>query len=197
MARRSRIRLSQIKVPIKHSDTNITTHGGGTVPGTFNVMETEGGSRTVSGVTKTIKDNASTGELCNVGDQIKYVNLFIECAPRSTATTPAESMGHIEWAFLCVKESETTVPLTQLGVQTLGDVCTNMFRNECIFTGNMPIGLNQPNSSAIVIKIPKFKQKIRMGDEWRFVHWFRSWDSTNDDLNNIKTIKSFNYKCYS
>ncbi len=189
--------ISKFKTGIQHSDTNVTTVGGGTIPSSTNVLETQGGARPTGGGETTIKSSATTGEIVNVGDIVKYVNLFIEVAPRSTATTPAESMGHLEWAFVMVKESETSVPITQTGVRTLGNICTNMFRNECIYTGQVPIGLNQANSMTAVIKVPKFKQKIRLGDEWRFITWFRSWDSTNDDLNNVKVIKSWMYKAYS
>ena len=182
---------------IAHADTNITTTGGGTAPSKTNVLETEAGARTLTGAQQVIQDNANTGELCRVGDTVKYVNLFIEAAPRSTATTPAESMGHIEWAFVCVKETETAVPITNLGTVTLGVICNRMYRNECIWTGDFPIGLNQPNSMHAMIKIPRSKQTIRIGDEWRFIHWFRSWDSTNDDLNNVKVVKSWMFKTYS
>ncbi len=191
------MQISRFKTGIQHCDTNITTTGGGTVPSKMNILETEGGARSSAGTEKTIKDFSTTGEVVNVGDIIKYVNLFIQSAPRSTATTPAESMGHIEWAFVMVKESENEVLITNVGTLTLGCIATNMYRNECIYTGSFPIGLNQANSQNITIKVPKFKQKIRLGDEWRFIHWFRSWDSTNDDLNNVKTIKSFMYKTYS
>ncbi len=197
MPRHKQLRLSQTKTAIQHCDTNITTTGGGSNPAQFNILETSGGNRSLAGAEKTIKSSSTTGEIVNVGDIVKYVNLFIQSAPRSTATTPAESMGYVEWALVMVKESDQDFLITNVGTLTLGCIATNMYRNECIYTGNMPVGLNQPNSQSIVIKVPKFKQKIRLGDEWRFVHWFRSWDSTNDDLNNVKTVKSFMYKCYS
>ncbi len=191
------MKLASYKTGIQHAETNITTSGGGTVPGEFSVMRTDTGARTLSGAEQATKSEASTGDVCEIGDIIKYINLFMQVAPRSTATTPAESMGSVEWAFMMVKESETSVPITQLGTETLATICTRMYRNECIYTGAIPIGLNQPNNLSVVIKVPKFKQKIRIGDEWRFVHWFRSWDSTNDDLNNVKTVKSCIYKSYS
>ncbi len=194
--RHRRTSIAKFKTGIQHSDTNITTTGGGSAPSKFVVCHT-GNSRPTTGVERTIQDQATTGEQCRVGDIIKYINLFLQAAPRSTATTPAESMGYIEWAFVIVTEGEAELLITSTGTLTIGNIATNMYRNECIYTGNMPIGLNQPNSQAITIKVPKFKQKLRLGDEWRFYHWFRSWDSTNADLNNVKTVKSFMYKCYS
>ncbi len=197
VARRTRIRLAATKTAIQHAGSKLINSGGGDAPELFPIMDTDVGARTLTGSTQTIQDAASTERVCRIGDIIKYVNLFIQVAPRSTATTPAESQGWLEWAFLMIKESDTAVPVTNMGTQTLGQVCTNMYRNECIYTGNVPVGLNQPNSTSIVIKVPKFKQKIRIGDVWRFVSWFRSWDSTNDDLNNVRVIKSFLYKSYS
>ncbi len=196
MARR-RIRLAATKVGVAHGDTQILNAGGGSNPSTFPIMETEAGVRTTTGATQTIQDSASTGEVCRTGDIIKYVNLFLQAAPRATATTPTENPGWLEWAFVCVRENENVVPITTTGTQTLGIICRNMFRNECLLTGNLAVGLNQANSVAIQIKIPKTKQKIKIGDEWRFITWFRSWSSTNTDTNNVRVIKSFMYKAYS
>lgn len=185
------------KVGIQHADTKLINHGGGSIPDTFEIMETEAGLRTVTGATQTIQDSASTGEVCRTGDTIKYVNLFLQTVPRPGSGADADSLGWLEWAFCMVKESEVTVPITSVGTQTLGVICTNMFRNECIFTGAMPIGLKQANNISIKIKVPKFKQKIRIGDEWRFITWWRSSNSADVSTTAMRTVKSFMYKAYS
>ncbi len=196
MARR-RIRLNQIKTGVQHAGTKLANGGGGSIPDTFEIMETETGTRTTTGATQTTKDSASTAEVCNIGDIIKYVNLFIGCAPRDGQATIDLQTGWLEWAFVCVKESETTVPITNMGTQTLATVCTNMFRNECIFTGAFPVGNQQSNHISVQIKIPKFKQKIRIGDEWRLITWWRSSNSTDTSTFAMRFVKSFMYKCYS
>lgn len=197
MARRTRIRLSQTKTAIQHSGSFLENLGFASSPDQFEIMVTETGGRTASGVGQTTKESATTDVVCNIGDIIKYVNLFIQICPRPGTGAALNQVGWLEWAFVCVKESEANVPPTQLGVQTLGDVCTKMFRNECIYTGAIPTGSTQANYAEIKIKIPKFKQKIRIGDEWRFISFFRSSLSTDmtDDTNRL--VKSFMYKCYS
>lgn len=181
---------------ITHADTKVLNSGSGQIPDTFEVLETEAGVRSVTGGTQTITDSRSTGEVVNVGDCVKYINLFIGAGPRE-ASPVADRQGWLEWAFVCVKESETTVPITDVGTQTLGTICKNMFRNECIMTGMMPLGRDQCNVQSIQIKIPKSKQFIRLGDEWRFVTWFRSTLATSTENAAIRLVKSFMYKGYN
>ncbi len=194
---RRRMAITKFKVGIQHADTKLLNSGSGSVPDTFEIMETEGGIRSLTGATQTIQDSASTGEVCRVGDIIKYVNLFIETGPRNNQGVAQDRNGWLEWAFVCVKESETTVPITTIGTQTLGVICTNMFRNECIYTGCIPHGVDIPNYAEIKIKIPKFKQKIRLGDEWRFITYFRATSSTASGTVETRQVKSFMYKTYS
>ncbi len=185
------------RVAIKKSGTILANVGHASVPGTFEILETEGGLRTTTGNTQTIQDSASTAEVCRVGDIVKYVTLYLQAAGRVAVSTPDNIPGWIEWAFVCVKESETTVPITQTGVQTLADICMKMFRNECIYTGAMPIGREVANYQEIHIKIPRAKQQIKLGDEWRFITLFRSNNSTDAATDRIRLVKSFSYKCYS
>ncbi len=197
MARR-RMRLAQYKVGIKHADTNLVNIGNASAPLSTNVLETEGGARTVTGATQVIKDSADTGEVVNVGDIVKYVNLFIQAGPRSDeGANNFERTGWLEWAFVCVKESETAVPATSAGVQTLGAICQHMYRNECIWTGAIPVGNAQPVVAEIKLKIPNFKQRIRLGDEWRFVILFRSVTSTAISTAAVRVLRSWSFKSYS
>ncbi len=189
--------IAKYKVAVQHSGTFVQNVGNGSAPDQFEIMETEAGLRTTTGAPQTIKDSASTQEVCNIGDIIKYINLFIQICPRPDIGVLANQLGWLEWALVMVKESEADVPITQLGTQTLGNVCTNMFRNECIFTGCIPTGSRQGNYQAIKIKVPKFKQKIRFGDEWRLITSFRSSTSVDVTTDTNRLIKSFMYKSYS
>ncbi len=197
MARHRRMGVTRTKVGITHADTNLLNQGSGSAPASFNVLETDAGARTLTGATQVIQDNADTGEVCRVGDIVKYVNLFLEIGPRNEIGTDQDRTGWLEWAFCCVKESETAVPITNVGTQTLATICKNMFRGECIFTGAVPVGTQQPNTMSIQIKIPKGKSSIHIGDEWRFITWFRSVSSTAAGTGNVRVIKSFMYKAYS
>ncbi len=185
------------KVGIKKTDTNLVNSGSGSVPAKFVILETQGGARSVTGATQTIKSSADTGETCNVGDIVKYINLFLEVSPRLAEAQNDDKVGWLEWALVMVKESETDVPITSVGVQTLGSICSQMFRNECIYTGAIPVGQNVPNYMEAHIKVPKAKQAIRLGDEWRFIHYFRSQLSTSTSTTGVRVVKSFAYKVYS
>ncbi len=189
--------IAKYKTAVQHCDTFQDNVGAGTIPQTMVVLETEGGSRSVSGAQVTIKDFATTGETINVGDIVKYINLFLQITPRISVGVDNNKIGWLEWGIVMVKESETTVPITQLGVLTLANVLTNMFRNECIYTGAVAVGLQQANYAEIKIKVPKFKQKIRLGDEWRFVTAWRSSNATDTTTDTMRLVKSFMYKSYS
>ncbi len=190
--------MTRGKNPIHHADTNLLNSGQADLPAKFNVLETSGGARTVTGGSQTITSQRDTGELCNVGDIVKYVNLFIQAGPRQDGSgVSAEKKGWLEWAFVCVKESETEVPNTDIGIQTLGVICNHMYQNECIFTGAIPIGLEQPNYLQIKIKIPSTKMKIKLGDEWRFLTSWRSTNSAGTGTAEIRVLKSFMYKSYN
>ncbi len=144
----------------------------------------------------TIQSLAGTDEDCRTGDIVKYTNLHLQGARRS-GIVESRGRGWVEWALIMVRENETTVPSTRTGVQTLGDICTNMYRGECIFTGAMPIGTDQPNYIDIQIKVPKIKQKIKLGDEWRFIAYFRDILTTPAGTDSVRLLMSFNHKVYS
>ncbi len=193
MARR-KMRLATFKVGIQHSDTNVGNTGAANVE-SFDFLETAS-SRTTTGATQTITQERTTGDRVNVGDIVKYVNLFIEIGPRDTIDAVSDRTGWCEYAIVMVKESETAVQTTNLGTKTLGDVCTHMFRNECIWTGAFPMGTAQPNSTSIIVKVPKFKQKIRLGDQWRFLLHFRSVNAASTSTASVRFIQSVMYKAY-
>ncbi len=195
MARRRIRRATAGKVGIAHAGTFLENTGSGSAPDQFEIMLTSGGARNIAGTLQTVTDNRDTGVTNNIGDCIKYVNLFIQCSPR-LGQTSTDRTGWLEWAFVCVKESEANVPITNMGTETLGVVCNRMFRNECIMTGNIPIGAEIPNSVNIQIKIPKTKMYLRLGDEWRFISFFRSSESTSSSTAAVRLLKSFMYKAY-
>lgn len=195
MARRRRSNLKG-KRGIKKANTLVSSTGGASVPAIFIVLNPDSGARSIDGAEQQIKDNADTAESCFVGDTVKYINLFLQASPR-IFSDQGNAQGWLEWAFVCVKQTETVPPITQLGVLTLGNVCANMYRNECIMTGAIPIGLNQPNVANITLKIPPAKQKAVLGDEWRFITYFRDVLTTSTSTNAIRLIKSYMYKTYT
>ncbi len=192
---RHRKKLTRGKQAIQHAGTLVDNTGGASVPAEQVILKTSAGARNVTGANQDYGQNRDTGNLVNVGDLVKYVNLFLQVGSRQGQAID-DANGWMEWALVCVKETETNVPITTLGVQTLGVVCTNMFRNECIFTGSLPVSLEVPNKINIALKIPKTKQFIRIGDEWRFITYMRDLKATSASTGAVRIIKSFMYKGY-
>ncbi len=178
----------------QHADTKIHVIGPGTVLVANHIMrETEGGPRSTAGGDQTIQVGRGLGEECNVGDICKYINIFIQAGPRDNTDV---NVGWIEWAFVRKKELDADPVNTNLGTLTLGTVCTNYFRQECIYTGNIPIGTTNANSQNITIKIPKQYQKLTLGDEWVLYLFARNVSSTETATDSMKVVTSFIYRNY-
>lgn len=188
--------IGRFKTAVQHAETSVGNTGAATVE-SFSFLETDVGARTTGGAEQVIQAEASTGDVVTVGTVVKYVNLFIECGPRSTIEADDDRTGWCEYAVLMNKESDNPIPTANLGTKTLGNVCTNMYRNECIWTGAFPMGTLQPNSTQLVIKVPKFKQTICVGDIWRLVLHFRSVSSTSVSTTAVRFIMSAMYKAYT
>lgn len=182
------------KMGIAHAGTLLSNIGQGSLPTEFEVLETEAGQRSTTGASQTITDSRSTAEVVNIGDCVKYINLFLQVSSRQVAITV--NMGWLEWAIVMCKESETSIPSTSTGTETLGVIANRMYRNECIYTGAVPVSTNNPVVAEIKIKVPLSKQIIRFGDEWRFYAFYRSNDSADVQTGNIRLIQSFMYKAY-
>ena len=85
----------------------------------------------------------------------------------------------------------------QTGVLTLGNICTNLFRNNCIWTGFIPVFSNGAFGAELQLKMPKFYGKLKIGTELVLYMIFRSTISTDMGTANNRVISSFNYKSYS
>ena len=184
------------KDPIKKSGTLIASPiGPATLPTAFTVIQTPL-SRSADGQAQSIRDVQNTETTANVGDIVKYINIHVQTGARDSVEPEDETSGWLEWAVIKYKETFIQPPITQLGVKTLGDVCTQMFRGDCMLTGAIPVGGDVPNTAEILIKVPKIITKMQLGSRiTMFVH-FRSVNaaSTATDLNT--TVLSFNYKLY-
>jgi len=194
---RRKFRTGARKPSVKHSGSLLANTGSGSIVAKLVILKTSGGPRSTTGAPQTIQSLASTDDDCRTGDTCKLVNLHIQCGPRSNVGVAEDRTGWLEWAFVCVRENETEVANTRIGVQTLGDIATQMYRGECIFTGNIPVGTGQPSSSEITLKVPKQKCKIKLGDEWRFLTYFRAVSSTSTATDSNRLVKSYNYKVTS
>ncbi len=196
--RRKRMSALRLKQSVKHTDTAILTIGGASTPSEVVLLETDAGARTVDGSTQNIIANQTTDNTVTVGCTVKYINFIIECAsrPAETSGTSNDGVGWVEWAIVMVKESETTLPITNVGANGLGDVATKMYRNECIYTGCIPCSRSNPNCQNITIKVPKFKQVIRLGDEWRLYVIYRDVLVTSTATDSARVNIFTHFKSY-
>ncbi len=198
MARRRKIRLSTIKTAVKHSGTLLANTGSASVPSFLTVYQTTVGIRSNVGGTQVIKDTADTAQNINAGDIVKYVNICIQCSPRRP-DAPDSHMdnGWLEYALVRQEEQTQLVVISQLGTKTLQDVANKQFRNNCLFTGCLPMGRNQANSLDLKIKIPKIYEKIRIGANLLLFVYYRSGDASDIRTDSHRVVLSTIYKSYT
>ncbi len=197
VARYRKPRLSQFLMPVNHADTAVFNVGASSAPSVHIILDTEVGARTTTGGAQTIQVGQGTNEEVNVGSQVKYINLFLQGATKAPGAPTVDDVGWLEWAVVMVKETETVLPITNLGTLTVGVVANHMYRNECIWTGCLPIGGIQPNYQEIKIKVPKFKQKIRIGDQWRFIIAYRDVKATSTGTDDVRIVSSVMFKSWN
>jgi len=193
VARRRIVRRTMGKDPIKKARTVISNQGNGSPPDALQVFTVP--ERSADGGSVTIRDSQNTGTIANVGDICKYVHFVIQAANRDTNVEPGDS-GWLEWAITYERESQTVIPSTNIGTITLGTIAQQMFRGDCLMTGQIPIGSIQPITQEIMIKIPKNKVKLQLGSNMQFWTYFRSTDSTDMRTDSIRLVKSLFYKLY-
>lgn len=197
MPYRRRIRrVTMGKDGIKKAGTLIASPIGPASPITdFTIAETPN-ARTSGGATQAIRGGQDTNEMCNVGDIIKYVNLRIQTGARDSVEPEDETSGWLEWAVVKYKENFFAPSSSQLGVETLGTVCTRAFRGDCLLTGAIPVGGDQPSIADIVIKIPKIWCKMQIGSTLHLFCHFRSVNAASTAVDLNTSVLSFNYKNY-
>ncbi len=178
----------------KHSDTKLHKIGPATVGVPFQIIrDTEQGDRSEAGDTDTIQLGRGNNEECNQGDICKYVNIHLECMPTLSSDF---ATAVVEWAFVKMKASDPRPLKTNLGTNTLGDVMTKYLRNQCIYTGAVPIGQFQASVQEIALKIPKFMWRLTTGDQWIIFLNIRSSVTTDMASDSVLVMSSFNYKNY-
>jgi len=182
------------KDPIKKSATLIGVIGPATTPITdfplIQVLE-----RDLAGLPVIIRDSQNIGVTANVGDIVKYINVRIQTGP-DDATPEDDTSGWLEWAIVKYKEQFRTVPSSQLGVSTLGDVCTKTFRGDSLLNGAIPVGGDQPSVLDINLKVPKVFTKMQMGSSMHLFVYFRSTNSASVSTSLNDIALSTQYKLY-
>lgn len=195
--RRGRIPVRKIRGYLKHAETYIGNLGPASAPVGLELLVTEGGARTVDGSQVTFTDFRDTGETVNVGDIVKYINIFLQAGPKAEVTAGDNiSTGWLEYAVVCTREDEPVIPITNMGTETLGVVANRMFPQSCLRSGFISLGGTQANGVELHLKIPPKLQKIRQGYQWKVWLYFRSSSSTATGTDKVKYVASMIYKGY-
>ncbi len=187
-----KVRQTRGKLGIKHAASFINNVGSGSIPTAFTMVEVDAGARTETH--QAIKGNADTDETCEVGDLVKYINAHIQVAPRNGAQP---DVGWLEYAVVWQQEDMTKITITNMGTQTLGETATNLFRNDCLWTGNIPTSKTAASSAEMVIKCPKQHLYMKIGGSYILYCYYRSNLSTDVQTDNMRLIQSCNFKAYS
>ncbi len=197
---RHRIRRVTIgKTAVKHASTLVDNTGPGV--GSFFghvIFETEVGARATGGANRTIKVDATTGRIVNVGDLIKYVNVCLECSPRGAdSTNIKDDSGWLEWALITQKENTTQPTVVNIGVLTLPVIAANFYREDCLMTGCFPVGSRQSMSVDLKFKLPRKCCNIRLGHRLVLLCYLRGSSSTDTRTDSNRLIASSMFKCYT
>ncbi len=198
---RHRIRRATMgKDAVKHSGTILLNTGSGaTVIPSFTIARVNVGDRIASGTTTNLQENITTGNVVQVGDIIKYVNLCFEVGSRNEGggATMAEDNGWLEYGVVKVKEANIPPSTTNIGTKMLADILTTNYRGDVLFTGCIPVGASQPNSLDLKLKMPRVWQKMQWGSKLLLFFYFRSVLSTDVRTDSTRVIISSLFKSYS
>ncbi len=197
--RHSSRRTTKGKVPIKHGSSLIDNTGSG-VGSLFvhTVAVTDVGPRLGSGAPQDLDVKQRTDEICMVGGQIKYFNLCVECSPRGTEPTNLlDNSGWLEWGLIWQDQETQDLNTTNIGIESLGVLLNRMYRQDCIYTGCMPIGARQSMAMDMHIKVPQRMQRMRMGSLFKLFCYFRSSSSTDTRTDSHRILASSMFKTYN
>lgn len=187
------------KQGVKHFSTLVDDTGPGV--GSFFghvVYLTDTGARTSSGAEATVKERATTGKVCNVGDIIKYIHVCLQCTPRGVQpTNELDNAGWLEWALVFQREIDVSPTVANIGVLTLGNVCTNFYREDCLMTGCFPIGTKQSMSVDLPFKLPDKCSRLRKGYLLKVFCYVRTSKSTDTRTDSHRLLASSGFKCYT
>ncbi len=192
-------RLTMGKAPVKHASSLLANIGN--AAGSFFghvIFETNVGIRLTSGAVQVLKDQETTENTVLVGSVIKYVNICLECSPRGVIpTNELDNAGWLEWAVVWQQERNVDPTVANIGVTTLGVICSHVYRENCLLTGCFPVGTKQSMAQDIKIKLPEKCCKIKMGDQLQILCFFRSSLSTDMRSDSHRMVASSHFKAYN
>ncbi len=142
-------------------------------------------------------EGADTTNECAPNSLVKYINIRLESGLRDVAPS---APGFLEYAII-VYEQQTTEPTVPAGItsgigtQTLGNLCKNFYRGQCIWDGAMAISRELPRVLDLKIKLPTKYCKNQRGKYIMLMKNYRTND-VSDTTSDCRTWYSHQYKCY-
>ncbi len=186
------------KTGIKHSHTLIKVIGNGSSVSNDILIQTRSGERSVDGSNQSYQTQGNLTTDVMAGDVVKYLNVILQTAVTSDGNDGnTQTQGWVEWALVFANEKETPIPSTNIGLQTLGDICSKMFRGDCLMSGQFPVSVNLPNVETIQLKLPRKASTFKIGSIITLYTMFRDSDITNLQTDTIKLVVSEHYKSYN
>ena len=152
-----------------------------------------------SGVgTGDIWENADTINICAPQSVIKYINIRLESGLRDVAP---EAPGFVEYAIVIFEENEgaptvNSAITSNLGTRTLGDICKQLYRGNCIWDGAFAVSREIPRVMDIKIKLPPKFCSNKIGRWIALLKAFRTND-VSDTTSDCRTWYSHMYKVYT
>ncbi len=148
--------------------------------------------------TADVFENADTKDLCSANSVIKYINIRLQSGIRDIAPS---APGFVEYAIVLFQKEEAEPTLNaaitaNLGTQTLGDLCRNLYRGDCIWEDSFPVSRENPAVANIKVKLPDKCVKTERGKYLMLLKAFRTQD-VSDTTSDCRTWYSHNYKVYA
>ncbi len=151
-----------------------------------------------TGGTGHVFEGADTQDKCAPNSIVKYVNIRLESGLRDVAP---RAPGFLEYALVFFEE-QTAGPTVHasissaIGTQTLGNICKNFYRGNCIWDGALAISKELPRVLDLKIKLPDKFCKNKRGHYLSFLKTYRSND-VSDTTTDCRTWYSHMYKVYT
>ncbi len=140
---------------------------------------------------------ADTNRKVSANSIVKYLNIRLETGVRDVAP---RAPGFQEFAIVVFEEQQANpivdaVITAGLGTQTLGDLCRNLYRGNCIWHGAYAVSKELPRVVDIPVKLPEKFCKQKRGQVIALLKASHTVD-VSDTTTDFRSLFHFDYKCY-
>ncbi len=150
--------------------------------------------------TQDVFENADFNRICSPNSIVKYMNLRFQVGIKKDVLTN-EHNGWVEYAVVEFQEQKVNPPpvdagiAATIGTKTLGEMCDNLYREKCIWTGAFELSLELPRVVDLKIKLPPKFCANKVGRFLCVLYTFRSALAT-DNNTETRNLLSWQYKVW-